>query len=97
MQSEDLITTVIHANHLGGSATSYTVHYTAERVMLVFGLFPGQHRDTLTSLISHQTDGAWIEDSELANLVGAKLALGLPQAIKSLKERLTSAGVVGCA
>lgn len=92
-KQEDLIANVIHASHLGGSATCYTVHHTAERVMLVFGLLPGQHKDMLLELISRQTGGAWVQDYALANLVGAKMALGPPHGINSLKERLASAGV----
>ena len=93
-EQEDLIATVLNGSHQGSWATSYTVHHTAERVMLVFGALSGQHKETLRYLISRQTDDAWIEDPQVADLTGAKLALGLPQAIASLKERLASAGVI---
>ncbi len=61
--------------------------------MLVFGVFPRQHRDAMRDLISHQTDGAWQEDAQLAQLTGAKFAVGLPEAIAGLKKRLSDAGV----
>lgn len=93
LEMDDTIKNVLKCNHLGGAPSSYEVFFTAERVMLVFGLLPGQHRDALKDLIARQTDEGWEESTELARVTEAKLVLGLPDAIISLKERLVKAGV----
>ncbi|MDT7848120.1 hypothetical protein Q9292_00755 [Methylophilus sp. VKM B-3414] len=90
---KEKIENVLQAPHMGGLATTYTVHHTAERVMLVFGLFPGQHREAMKQLIAKQTDGTWVESTELETITGAQFAIGLPECIDELKSRLRDAGV----
>jgi hypothetical protein len=80
-------------NSFGGFPTSYNVHYTAERVMFVFGLFPGQHREAMKDLIDRQTASKWVEDESLAILAGAEFVIGLPENISALKERLKQSGI----
>lgn len=90
---EGKIANVLQAPDMGGYATSYTVHCTSERVILVFGLFPGQHRDAMKQLISRQTNDKWVESVELASITGAKFVIGFPECIERLKVRLREAGV----
>ena len=89
--NEDIINKVINEPVGGGYSTSYCVHWTAERVMLVFGLIPLSHREALESLIEKQTKDEWINDPEIAAMVGAKMAISLPALHKSFKVRLDSA------
>jgi hypothetical protein len=86
--NENIINKVINASVDGGVSTSYYVHCTAERVMLFFGVIPQTHRDTLVSLIQEQTNGSWVNDSEIAAMVGAKMAIGLPELLQRFKARL---------
>jgi len=79
---ENSINKIINAPVDGGVATSYQVHCTSDRVMLFFGVIPKSHMDVLESLINEQTDGTWIRDSEIASMVGAEAAIGLPVMLK---------------
>lgn len=89
--TEDIISKVINEPVGGGYSTSYCVHTTAERVMLFFGLIPLSHREVIESLIKEQTKGEWVNDPEIAAMVGAKMAISLPALHKSFKVRLVSA------
>lgn len=86
--NEQLISEVINEPVDGGIPMSYYVHFTAERVMLFFGVVPKSHRDALESLIHDQTNGSWVNSPEVASMVGAKMAIGLPSLIDKLKSRL---------
>lgn len=85
--STDLVNKVISASIDGGSPREYRVVFTAERVMLVFGQLPGEHREALQALISRQTDGKWKDHSELASMIGAELVVGLPELVEKLAYR----------
>lgn len=84
----DAITKVLNDSRLGEIPISYTVHYTAERVMIIFGNLPGQHKEAFMELISKQTNNRWIESKNIAQITDAKLVIGSPDAITSLIERL---------
>lgn len=86
--NEQLISKVINEPVDGSVPMSYYVHFTAERVMLFFGVVPKSHRDALESLIYEQTNGSWVSSPEVAAMVGAKMAIGLPALIDKLKFRL---------
>jgi hypothetical protein len=59
--------------------------------MLVFGLIPGSDRVALESMLEKQTNGEWVNDPEIAAMVGAKMAFSLPVLHKNFKIRLESA------
>lgn len=86
--NENIISTVINASVDGVVPTSYYVHCTADSVMLYFGVIPKSHRDVLESLIMEQTNGSWVNDSGIATMVGAKMAIGLPERLNRFKVRL---------
>lgn len=88
---KDIVDKVINASVGGGVPSSYTVHCTAERVMLVFGFIPGSDRVALESMVEKQTQGKWVNDSEIADLVGVKMAIGHPAQHEILKNRLDNA------
>jgi hypothetical protein len=87
---ESWVNEIVGASLDGTSAYEYRVVFTAESVMLVFGLLPGQHRTALESLIQSQGD-QWRSDENVAALAGAKLALGLPSSLAALGARLEAA------
>ena len=91
--SEKVSEIIRSPNNLGGFPTSYNLHYTAERVMFVFGLFPGQHKEAMKELIDRQTGGEWVEDENLAGIAGAEFVIGLPENISRLKKRFKDSGV----
>lgn len=88
---EEIINNVLSSPFNGGVPTSYQVHFTAERVMLIFGVVPKTHKDELEALILRETDSSWVNSPELASMVGARLAIGLPELIEQLKARLNEA------
>lgn len=86
--NEQLISKVINESVDGGVPMSYNVHFTSERVMLFFGVVPQSHRDALEFQIREQTGGAWVNSPEVAAMVGAQMAISLPELIDKLKSRL---------
>ena len=59
--------------------------------MLLFGASLKSHRDALRYLIEEQTSGKWKDDHELAEKMGAKMAVGLPECLEQLRTRLYAA------
>jgi len=88
---DKIISRVINESVDGGTPMSYSVHFTSERVMLLFGVSPEPHRDALRYLIEEQTSGEWKDDHELAEEMGAKMAVGLPGCLEQLRTRLYAA------
>lgn len=86
---DEKILTILKEHTVGKAPpTCYEVYFTTEGVMVVFGVFNGQHKQALKEFIDYKTNNTWIEDIKLAEEINAQFVMGLPAQLDRLKQRL---------